>query len=364
MALLSWTGLTTYTGCPDSRAEPADPSGGLSNAHAPFLDSRLSGFSLRMVGDWPGVTPPHNGFTRPRWARHSDRERDGKRVEGCRIETKTARGSKSEREWMREKESSEVQRVERVEDWARGWKTGWDEREEGNGSHIDFPMFPRIVTIAPGEGARRRQVPPSSTIPRHPPLDNHPRAASQPAFRSSKRWSPRWERDYVAGRAFPSGLSFLSFILPFYPCSLLHAAFGLAHFSTWSLLFYLAITPLFCCCHSSPWGSEIQRFLDYRQFFDITTRWVWRITWFSEAANDLQNICLYSFIRVFNTRKLLSKAASHCSEHEYNEYIIWGCVTNIEQFSFEYRGVFSREIWKIFRMKLSILIILLSISAW
>lgn len=36
-------------------------------------------------------------------------------------------------------------------------------REEGNGSHIDFPMFPCVVTIAPGEGARSRQVLPSST---------------------------------------------------------------------------------------------------------------------------------------------------------------------------------------------------------
>lgn len=48
------------------RIASRDPSGGPSNAHAPFLDSRLSGFSLRMVGDWPGVTPPYNGFTRPR----------------------------------------------------------------------------------------------------------------------------------------------------------------------------------------------------------------------------------------------------------------------------------------------------------
>jgi len=38
------------------------------------------------------------------------------------------------------------------------------EREEGNGSHIDFPMFPCVVTIAPGEGARNRQVLPSSTV--------------------------------------------------------------------------------------------------------------------------------------------------------------------------------------------------------
>ena len=37
------------------------------------------------------------------------------------------------------------------------------ERDEGNGSHIDFPMFPRVVTIAPGEGASSRQVLPSST---------------------------------------------------------------------------------------------------------------------------------------------------------------------------------------------------------
>jgi len=41
------------------------------------------------------------------------------------------------------------------------------ERDEGNGSHIDFPMFPRVVTIAPGEGASSRQVllPSSTTTP-------------------------------------------------------------------------------------------------------------------------------------------------------------------------------------------------------
>lgn len=64
------------------RIASRDPSGGPSNAHAPFLDSRLSGFSLRMVGDWPGVTPPYNGFTRPRRvverkrANWMERERD------------------------------------------------------------------------------------------------------------------------------------------------------------------------------------------------------------------------------------------------------------------------------------------------
>jgi len=57
------------------RIASRDPSGGPSNAHAPFLDSRLSGFSLRMVGDWPGVTPPYNGFTRPR--RVLERKRRG-----------------------------------------------------------------------------------------------------------------------------------------------------------------------------------------------------------------------------------------------------------------------------------------------
>lgn len=56
------------------RIASRDPSGGPSNAHAPFLDSRLSGFSLRMVGDWPGVTPPYNGFTRPRRVLERKRE--------------------------------------------------------------------------------------------------------------------------------------------------------------------------------------------------------------------------------------------------------------------------------------------------
>lgn len=61
------------------RIASCDPSGGPSNAHAPFLDSRLSGFSLRMVGDWPGVTPPYNGFTRPRRVLERVRERKRKR---------------------------------------------------------------------------------------------------------------------------------------------------------------------------------------------------------------------------------------------------------------------------------------------
>lgn len=42
-------------------------------------------------------------------------------------------------------------------------------------------MFPRIVTIAPGEGARRRQVPPSSTIPRA----SHPSTTTSPSSRAA-----------------------------------------------------------------------------------------------------------------------------------------------------------------------------------
>lgn len=152
-------------------------------------------FSLRMVGDWPGVTPPHNGFTRPRWARETDRERDGKRVEGCQKERNWTRKWEERSQCReRERESRSLSEAGR----ARGWKTGRGEREEGNGSHIDFPMFPRIVTIAPGEGARRRQVPPSSTIPRasHPSTTT-PRAANYPVCSVLPTdGRPMRERDY------------------------------------------------------------------------------------------------------------------------------------------------------------------------
>lgn len=191
-------------------------------------------FSLRMVGDWPGVTPPHNGFTRPRWARETDRERDGKRVEGCQKERNWTRKreersqrSQREREGGKKRESRSLSEAGR----ARGWKTGRGEREEGNGSHIDFPMFPRIVTIAPGEGARRRQVPPSSTIPRasHPSTTNLPPSLPHPAQPTTlcvpffQPMVVRWERETMDdGRAFPSG--FLSLVFFFLPCSsLLHA---------------------------------------------------------------------------------------------------------------------------------------------
>lgn len=60
---------------------------------------------------------------------------------------------------LRERCNSVVAREERETAAARAAR----ERDEGNGSHIDFPMFPRVVTIAPGEGASSRQVLPSST---------------------------------------------------------------------------------------------------------------------------------------------------------------------------------------------------------
>lgn len=178
-------------------------------------------FSLRMVGDWPGVTPPHNGFTRPRWARETDRERDGKRVEGCQKERNWTRKreersqrSQRERERGKKRESRSLSEAGR----ARGWKTGRGEREEGNGSHIDFPMFPRIVTIAPGEGARRRQVPPSSTIPRasHPSTTNLPpsRAANYPVCSVLPTdGRPMRKRDYGRWTCISFRLSFSRFLL-------------------------------------------------------------------------------------------------------------------------------------------------------
>lgn len=84
-------------------------------------------------------------------------------------------------------------------------------------------MFPRIVTIAPGEGARRRQVPPSSTIPRasHPSTTTSPllpRSQLLCVFRSSNRWSSDekerlWTMDVHFLPAFPFFLSFPSFSL-------------------------------------------------------------------------------------------------------------------------------------------------------
>lgn len=81
-------------------------------------------------------------------------------------------------------------------------------------------MFPRIVTIAPGEGARRRQVPPSSTIPRA----SHPSTTTSPSSRAANYsvcsvlptdGRPMRKRDY--GRwtciSFRPFLSFSPFLL-------------------------------------------------------------------------------------------------------------------------------------------------------
>lgn len=65
---------------------------------------------------------------------------------------------KAEQRWMKRGRNEKIGR-ERETAAARAAR----KREEANGSHIDFPMFPRVVTIAPGEGARSRQVLPSST---------------------------------------------------------------------------------------------------------------------------------------------------------------------------------------------------------
>lgn len=78
-------------------------------------------------------------------------------------------------------------------------------------------MFPRIVTIAPGEGARRRQVPPSSTIPRasHPSTTT-PRAANYPVCSVLPTdGRPMRKRDY--GRW--TCVSFRPFVSFFLPCS-------------------------------------------------------------------------------------------------------------------------------------------------
>lgn len=83
-------------------------------------------------------------------------------------------------------------------------------------------MFPRIVTIAPGEGARRRQVPPSSTIPRA----SHPSTTTSPSSRAANysvcsvlptdgrpMRKRLWTMDVHFLPAFPFFLSFPSFSL-------------------------------------------------------------------------------------------------------------------------------------------------------
>jgi len=110
-----------------------------------------------MVRDWPGVTPPYNGFTRPRRVLERERQRQEERPRVGRIEMDRARERRYS-PWQRERER------ERERERNGGCEGRAREREEGNGSHIDFPMFPCVVTIAPGEGARNRQVLPSSTV--------------------------------------------------------------------------------------------------------------------------------------------------------------------------------------------------------
>lgn len=174
-------------------------------------------FSLRMVGDWPGVTPPHNGFTRPRWARETDRERDGKRVEGCQKErnwTRKREERSQRRERERESKSERSGASERMKD---------RERREGRGQRKPY-WFPYVSPYCYYSARWGREEKAGTTLVNHParqpPLDNHPPRSQLPCvFRSSNRWSSDERETMDDGRAFPSGLSFLSLVSFFLPCS-------------------------------------------------------------------------------------------------------------------------------------------------
>lgn len=106
-------------------------------------------------------------------------------------------------------------------------------------------MFPRIVTIAPGEGARRRQVPPSSTIPRA----SHPSTTTSPSSRAANYsvcsvlptdGRPMRKRDY--GRW--TCISFRPF-LSFSPFLLSPLLFSFPHASGFRVFCFLS------CCSSS-----------------------------------------------------------------------------------------------------------------
>ena len=107
-----------------------------------------------------------------------------------------------------------------------------------------------------------RAIHPSTTTPAQPAS---PRSVLPNDGRPDER-----ETTSLDVHSLPVSHFFLSFFLSFYPCPLLHAAFGLAHFSTRSSSILSRYHIGFVVVVARHPASEIQQFLD-REFFDITT---------------------------------------------------------------------------------------------